>query len=154
MLLDCPNENNILMVPVLHPFQDVRSETESKGRASASGDEQNLVEFHGVGEGSVRSIDGRLQLAPGVLSSVLVEVTSEAIMSLDSELHRIGPVDSEGVGLKLPDFGNPDKAMLSGLCQRWYLLHDNLRTSIGQRVQRSLVIGAVEHQPSSPDESV
>lgn len=134
MLLDRPDEHDVLGGILRHPLENVHGKAECKGGASAACDEHDLIKLHWVGERAIGPVYRGPQRRSWMGHRILVEVAGESVAGFDSELDRRTLMDSKRMRLKLADCGNPDEAVLSRLGPCWYLLHDNLGAPVGKRV--------------------
>jgi len=154
MLLNRPDEHHILVRLLAHPLQDIDHEPKRESGASASRDKHNLVKSHWVRERPVWPVKGGCDRPARVGHCILVQVGREPIVRLDGELDRVRLVDGEGVRLKPPDSWDPHEAVLSGFGPAGRLLEDDLGPTVGQRVQRGLVVNAVVQHPGGADDAV
>lgn len=154
MLLDRPDEGDVFHRLRPHPLQHVHSQAKREAGAAPSRDEDDLVILQRVREGPVRTVHRGFKLGAWVVQSVLVKVTSEAVISINNKLHRLAGDDSKGVALKHPDLRDPDEAVLAGLDAKGLLRQRDLGTAIWQGLQGGLIVDSPVQKSTSSKRAV
>ncbi len=130
MLLYSPYEADPLIGVWVHSLQDVDSQGKCESGAASASDQDDLVEVHGIGERTVRPVDGCRERRTRIGCGILVQIAGEAVLCLDGELERFGGDDGERVRLEAADGRDPDEAVLPGDRSPRDLLHDDLGAAI------------------------